>query len=291
MKRQRSPAAASAFVGLLAVSAFACGGAVPPSSPLASLSDVTPAQWRALAERRVFFGHQSVGANVMAGVAEILAANPQIRLTVHESKDVNAGSEPAIYHANVGRNFYPLEKSDEFAEIAARALAPGDVGMVKYCFVDVEREVDPDSLFLAYRTRIADLRRQNPGLTVVHFTMPLTTVETEAGYWKNRLLGRVTFRDLNVARNRYNELLLQTYGGQEPVFDIAALESRRPDGSRAYFRKGGKTVYAMAEESTSDGGHLNEGARRMVAEQFLIFLARLPRERVAGPAGSGTSPS
>ena len=83
-------------------------------------------------------------------------------------------------------------------------------------------------------------------------------------------------RDVNAIRNRYSTLMLAAYSGRAPVFDLATLESTRPDGSRSFFTRGADTAYTLAEEYTSDGGHLNEAARRMVAEQLLIFLARLP---------------
>src|SRR5207249_2541124 len=111
------------------------------------------------------------------------------------------------------------------------------------------------------------------------FTMPLHTDQGTLGHWKQKLRGYATERDLNVLRNRYNALLRQTYIGKEPVFDIAALESRHPDGSRAYFQRAGEIVYTLAPELSTDGGHLTEGAQRMVGEQLLIFLTQLPTSR------------
>ena len=248
---------------------LACGGDPGlPSVSLWELSDVKPAEWSALASRRVFFGHQSVGENVMQGVSEVLAAHPELHLTVIESKNLNPGATPGFYHAKVGRNEHPEEKAVEFAQIAARALlAPGSVGMVKFCYVDVQSDTDPNALFGEYRERMADLEARKPGLTIVHFTMPLHTDQGTLGHWKQKLRGYATERDLNVLRNRYNALLRQTYIGKEPVFDIAALESRHPDGSRAYFQRAGEIVYTLAPELSTDGGHLTEGAQRMVGEQ------------------------
>lgn len=240
---------------------------------LPSLGDVTDAQWEALARRNVFFGHQSVGNNMMEGVAAVLADNPRIRLSVVESKDLDSAQAPAIRHANVGRNFFPLEKMDEFVQVSSRL--GGGVAMVKLCFVDVEPDTDVQALFGEYQRRMSELRSRYPDLTIVHFTIPLTDPENWKGYLKKKILGRPTERDRNWVRNRYNAMLLQAYEGREPVFDIARLESTLPDGGRAYFRRGADSVYVLAEQYTTDGGHLTPAARRMVAEQFLIMLARL----------------
>ena len=271
----------AAVLALLLVAATGCkkeeGTATMPTSQLPQLADVDSASWARLAQRRIFFGHQSVGQNIMDGVAEVVTANPHIRLLVVETKDIDAMRAPGLYHGRVGRNAHPSEKEAEFASIAGGAFssAPG-VGMVKLCYVDVGPDTDPAALFDSYQRRMAELSARHPGLTLVHVTMPVTTSESTRGYWKNKLLGRRTARDLNAIRNKYNALLRAAYVGHAPVFDLAALESTRADGSRAFFRRGADSVFTLAEEYTSDGDHLNDAARRMVAERFLIFLATLP---------------
>ena len=277
----------AAFSAALLGAAACGGGSMQTSSAggrlLFSFQDVTGAQWTALAHRRVFFGHQSVGQNIMDGVAEVLTSHPEIGLKVVESE--NLAGEPAFYHARVGRNEYPLEKIGELVQVADRAFGTGNgVVMVKLCYADAQPGTDARALFEAYRRQIETLRARHPGVTVVHFTMPLTVSEGRKEYFKKKFLLRVTDRDRNVVRNRYNRLLLAYYGGKEPVFDIARLESTRPDGSRLFFMQGADTVYSLAREYTPDGGHLNEVARHTMAEQLLIFLARLSPPAAPGGA-------
>ena len=80
-------------------------------------------------------------------------------------------------------------------------------------------------------------------------------------------------------RERFNELMRTTYADREPVFDLAAVESTRPDGSREVLDVGGSRAYALVSAYASDGSHLNEAGRRRVAEELLVFLARLPESR------------
>ena len=213
----------------------------------------------------------------MKGLSEVLETHPEIRLTVVESKELGPRGVPGFYHARVGKNGHPDQKTDEFVRIASRELAvPRSIGMVKMCYVDVTEDSDPRVLLDDYQRKIAALRAKNPGLTVVHFTMPLVTGESTLHYWKLKLRRYSTERDRNIIRNRYNELLRQAYGGREPIFDIAEIESTHADGSRSFLKRLGKVVYVMSREYTDDGGHLNEAARRLVAEQLLVFLAKLP---------------
>ena len=69
------------------------------------------------------------------------------------------------------------------------------------------------------------------------------------------------------------------YRGREPVFDLATIESTRPDGRREAIRAGSRSGYALVPAYTSDNSHLNEQGRRRVAEELLVFLARLPVPR------------
>ena len=274
MPHDHSLRAPSVLLGLCLVLA-GCGERVAQQVTVeqhALLSDVTPAQWQTLAGRRIFFGHQSVGGNIMAGVADLLKANPQIRLKVVETAEADSNSGPGFYHALVGRNGDPQSKTDAFVRSAGRL--GGGVAMLKYCYVDVNEQTDPAQLFEQYRRAVEDLRARHPGLTIVHVTLPLQIVENWKGILAAKLRGRTTFRDLDAIRNRYNALLRASYV-HDPIFDLAKIESTHADGSRSFFVRGRDTVYALADELTSDGGHLNEVGRRAAAEQLLVLLARL----------------
>ena len=275
-----------AATALLALGA--CGGSMKSTdqaaAPLPTLNDVTDAQWAALAQRQIFFGHQSVGGNIMRGVAEVLAANPRIRLNVVESRALGDTAPPAFRHALVGRNDFPIEKFDDFATLASSGFGPdGGVAMLKLCYIDIHTHTDAEDLFAQYQRRVERLRAANPSLTIVHFTSPLTTIENWKGQLRARLTGNNTQRDRNVVRHRYNELMRRAYEGREPLFDIARLEARLPDGRSVFYRAGDQDVPLLAPQYTDDGGHLNAAARRMVAEQLLVMLARLdpPRPTVA----------
>jgi hypothetical protein len=147
-------------------------------------------------------------------------------------------------------------------------------------------DTDAGALFGEYRKRMAELRALHPGLTIVHFTMPLKEPENWKGYVRKKLRGEPLEVESNAVRNRYNALLRQAYEGTEPIFDVARLESTLPDGRRTFSRRGADTVYVLAPLHTDDGGHLNAAARRMVAEQLLILLARLEAPAPAAAASS-----
>ena len=111
---------------------------------------------------RVFFGHQSVGQDVLDGIRGLYAA---------------AGRPPpAIEDARLGANGQPLLKIEDF-DTRMRAGAAGrvDVAMMKLCYVDVTAATDVTTLFETYRTTLAALERDFPDTAFLHVTVPLTT--------------------------------------------------------------------------------------------------------------------
>lgn len=186
--------------------------------------------------------------------------------------------------ARIGKNREPETKADAFAAVLEGGFGhePGAVAMYKYCYVDVLPDTDADALFDDYERRIERLRGLYPELLMVHMTLPLHAAHDGIRERILTRLGRNTQTALNLKRNRYNARLLERYGGIDPIFDLARIESTRADGTRAFTRYRGQNVYRLAPEWTYDGGHLNEEAQRRIAERLLVFLARLPRPD--GPA-------
>jgi len=244
-----------------------------PEAPPADFESVTAEQWQTLGARRFYFGHQSVGGNLVAGMEEVLAEHPEIPLRIVEATTLDSASGPGLYHARIGRNGVPASKTDAFMAIVDGG-DPG-VGMLKYCYLDVTGDTDPAALFAEYRAAMDDLRARHPGLVIVHVTIPLTANDGRREWLKARLRGRATARDRNVLRSHYNALLRQAYVGKEPVFDLARLESTTSDGRRTFFNRNGEPVYYLAPEYTDDGGHLNALGRRVAAKELLAVLAGL----------------
>jgi hypothetical protein len=245
-----------------------------------ALGQVPEAAWQGLAAKRIFFGHQSVGANIMEGVADVVRDEPRIGLRVGVGAGALAGGG-CFAHGPVGRNGDPGLKTDDFARLIEGPLRGRvDVAFHKYCYVDISENTDVAALFDHYRTTMARLRAEFPGVVFVHVTTPLVRVESGPRAALKRLLGRTPGRyGANFARERFNDLMRDAYRGREPLFDLATIESTAPDGRRETIRFGNRSGHALVPAYTADGSHLNEVGRRRVAEELLVFLARLPSSR------------
>jgi hypothetical protein len=241
---------------------------------LAELGDSAKAR---LAAKRVFFGHQSVGGNIMDGVADIVRQQPSLGLRL---VDLDAASrEPAGFfaHACIGRNNDPLSKTAEFERLMEQGLAARvGVAFHKYCFVDVTGQVDVAALFAAYKAAMDRLRTSHPKVRFVHVTVPLTWPQSGPKALVKRLFGRAPagYAD-NFRREEFNDLMRRQYLGREPLFDLAALEATDIDGRTVSIGFQGRTGRSLFGPYACDGGHLNESGRRHIAENLLVFLAEL----------------
>ena len=262
----------------LAMAAWACEDGMAESATMTSSSatyaDVTPEAWSRLSARRVFFGHQSVGGNLLDGVSDLAAAGNDV-IEVRDAAASPGLTEPGLYHARLGRNGSPETKLADFAA-AVNAAAPGPLtAAMKFCYVDVTADTDPTALFEAYRRTVDELRAARPDLTVVHVTMPLLRDRGTLRHFAAAVRGLGSGREVNAVRHRYNELLRTEYAGREPVFDLARIEATGADGELRTIGFGGQRVEVLAPEWTNDGGHLNEAGRKRAAAEFLALLASL----------------
>jgi hypothetical protein len=240
-----------------------------------------------LSQRRVFFGHQSVGVNLLDGI-RALASQQHVAIQVAEPQAT--GIAPgSIGHAFVGRNLDPLSKLRDFEQAFASGTAAGaDLAMVKFCYVDVTADTDANALFSEYQAAMARLRAAYPGTTIVHVTVPLTTIQ---GGWKaivKRLIGRAPgrFAD-NVRREEFNTLIRTAYQGREPLFDLARSESTHPDGRLETAEWGGRTVPMLVPDLSDDYGHLNREGQLQAGRELIAVLASAPvRRQQAGGAAT-----
>lgn len=247
---------------------------------LPSINEVNTESWQKLSQRKVFFGHQSVGLNIFEGIEDLMRVNSRIKLNIIESIKPCDFVTPVFSHYPIGMNTNPKSKCDVFSAFMNSGLGDKlDVAFFKFCYVDIGPHTNVQELFDAYRKTMTSMRGKYPRMTFVHVTVPLTSIQTGPKAMLKTILGRpLVGHEDNIKREEYNTMLRKEYEGKEPVFDLALIESILPDGSRSFVERNGKHYPCLAPQYTNDGGHLNETGRKHVAEQFLIFLAKLQEQ-------------
>jgi hypothetical protein len=239
------------------------------------LDAVSQDRWEALARKKIFFGHKSVGQNIVQGLREVLSERPAIKLEIKETFDPKDFAEPVFAHSPIGTNRDPASKIDRFREILDSGVGQAaDVAFFKFCFIDFDHETDIASVFKSYVELVDDLEIRFPDLKVVTFTVPLLSKPVGIMTRLKKLLGRLPwYEEENIKRNLYNDMLRARFKGS--LFDLAAIESRIDATKKATFREKGKDYELLYRPYTDDGGHLNATGRRIVALELLSFLATL----------------
>jgi len=224
-------------------------------------------------QRRIFFGHQSVGSNLLEGLHQ-LAEQAGVAIHVAEVSKANAIFPATLGHALIARNGDPVQKIQNFERALGEQAAAIDFALMKFCYVDFNAHTDVKALFGRYQAMLAGLKAKYPGMTFIHVTVPLTTTQRGIKANLKKMMGRAPAGVLeNLRRDEYNTLVRQAYLGREPVFDLARLESIAPDGSKAAVEWQGRMVPELAVAYTDDGGHLNEVGKLNAAREFISVLA------------------
>jgi hypothetical protein len=229
--------------------------------------------WDRLSCKRICFGHQSVGKNLIDG----LMAGTKGRLNIVESSDPETFRQPVFAHFRVGQNCDPLAKFEDFKTVMTSGVGESvDVAFFKLCYVDITAHTEVENLFNAYRRMMDDLALTYPAVTFLHVTVPLRRLESGVFQWiKAQWRGDDRERLAQVKRHAYNELLRATYGSSGRLFDLAAAEATYPDGRVSVIRHEGGTLPSLVSDYTDDGGHLNGRAAERIVARLLACIGSI----------------
>lgn len=267
-KAKRLWFAALALAGVAVVAV--AGGAVylkQSSAPFVAGGQTTetdPAQLAGLEGHRIFFGHQSVGRNILEGV-HALEANERAGLPIVTVEEPGAlGSLQGGYIANavIGKNGDPASKFKAFNDYMRSGVGDQvDVALMKLCYLDLKATANPHEIFREYRDTMQTLEADYPNVKFIYTTVPLTTDAGFKSSYKNTL------------RTEFNSLVRSQLADKR-VFDIAYLETASPEGASEPQSLLGFSYESLRPEYSSDGSHLNAAGKERAAHAFIAELSR-----------------
>lgn len=262
---------------LLLVSIMGCSGGKMEEQKMKykKISDVPASAWEKLSKKKIYFGHQSVGNNIIEGINELIVRYPQIKLNIVETTDLSMSKKSGFIHSKIGKNTDPKSKIDMFKKnIDSSDL---DIAMLKLCYVDFKAKSNIEEIFDYYSSTIELLEKANPNIKIVHFTAPLVENKFSFKVLLKKILNKKIIWELddNVTRNLFNKKIVKKYSMSSNIFNIALIESTKTDGARVTFNRGNSDYYSLNPEYTDDGSHLNTKGRVIVAEQLLLLLVSM----------------
>lgn len=224
-----------------------------------------------LKTKKIYFGHQSVGNNLIDGIKYHLQENPESNISISELIDtlnINSG----LNHSNIGKNRDPISKINSFNKLIENDLNNQiEIAGFKFCYVDFNDETNIQEVFSNYREVMDNLSEKYPKINFIHFTVPLKTIENNPKNFIKKILGKDIGLKNNKARQEFNNLLVEHYD-QNSIFDIAKIESTYPNGKRNFSLVNNEKIYSMVNEYSNDGGHLSDYGKKYIGGEFLMFL-------------------
>ncbi|TAH32144.1 hypothetical protein EYC58_05760 [Candidatus Saccharibacteria bacterium] len=225
----------------------------PPAGPL------TAQQLTALKSKRILFGHQSVGANMVDGIPALYSSYSVSPPTMIDASQINSTSGGFFADFYVGVNGDPVGKTADFNTTVRQYSSKLDIALMKFCFIDIVQGVNVSQVFNAYKSVMDQLVSDFPAIKFVYATAALDEYSV----------------DNAVTREQLNTLIRNQYASTGRLFDLAAIESTRPNGTRVSGTSGGNTYYQLYDAYSSDGGHLNATGEQVVDTAFFTLLAQL----------------
>lgn len=236
---------------------------------------VTDAEIEKVAGKKVLFAHMSVGNNILQGIDELKARDSRFnKINVIEYSEGIAVETPGIYHFLIGDNSFPEKKIQScFDILSQRELGTlFDALILKFCYVDIMGDAEPEALFSGYSRFVDSVKRGFPDLEIVHVTVPLTVRYQGIKGWLKFHLSR---EPGNEKRSIFNRKMIETFGKDDLVYDLARLEALDSRGKELFYMSRGQKVNYLAGEYTDDGGHLNAAGRKKAAMELVKILGRL----------------
>lgn len=217
----------------------------------------------------MFFGHQSVGSDILEGIKDDFPDLPIIDIEGNPRGEPSTG----LFHARIGKNGDALSKLDSFCEYVLSPRHGYDLAVMKLCYADINRNSDINETLSQYMSMTKRLQIEIPMTKLIHTTVPLRVIRLGARSFLRKWTGRrVNAIDDNSARHLFNQSLRQHFVPPHRIFDLARIESTTPTGNPCNIKYFGGSVPSLFPAYSTDGGHLNALGKSIFAREFVSML-------------------
>ncbi|MBD3289553.1 hypothetical protein GF337_12180, partial [candidate division KSB1 bacterium] len=153
---------------VLIMNQFQCGGQkkVDIKNDLSAIKQIPAEKWELLKTKNFYFGHQSVGFNIIEGIELIMLEIPEISLDIKETKSASDFKSSIFAHSAVGENKDPFSKIMDFKNIMHSGVGDSvDYAFFKFCYIDIKEDTDVQRVFATYKKVLDSLEMRFPNTT------------------------------------------------------------------------------------------------------------------------------
>lgn len=249
------------FVGMAAATNIQSQAIIIDHNCIDQKDCIIPLAWLNKARKlNVFFGHQSVGWNILEGL-ESLASENNARYRVNIIENPPPGwfaTNTGIGHADIGENGNPIFKIRDFNTKVSKHPGYGrnlNAALVKICFADINSQTNVKEIWNEYVSNMDNLKRRFPNLTLVWCTCPIVSNES------------------NERREAFNKLVREyCQNSHSMLYDIADIEAYTPASKVCVM--GSQKI--LCKTYSQDGEHPDSDAgKQRLARGWWWMLARV----------------
>jgi len=88
-----------------------------------TMQQLTENDWTRLSGQRYFFGHRSVGSNIIEGIVDLKKESNTTRFTISEINNNSDLQGNVFTHLSIGRNLEPKSKIDGFQKYSGEWIS------------------------------------------------------------------------------------------------------------------------------------------------------------------------
>lgn len=244
---------------------------------LSELKNIPQEKWDKLVSKRIYFGHQSVGYNIINGVEDVIKEISDIKFNIIETRNPDKIDNSVFAHSQNGENKDPMSKIYDFKKNIEGGLGDKvDIAFFKFCYVDIKKDTDIKEVFQNYSEVMDTLISKYPDVNFIHVSVPVRVRPKGIKTTIRRLLGIVVPDEMdNLKRIEFNNMLHNKYGSNNKIFDLAKYESTDQNGKRLIFKTKGKKNMFLVPEYTHDGKHLDATGRKVIGRELLMYLSSI----------------
>lgn len=251
---------------------------VPAADRRGGPTSPDPADLERIKAARIFFAHQSIGADILSGLDRVLDPERRIQPRLVAEGAASELHKSYFAHARVGRNGDPESKLDAFARWIDSDLGETpQVALLELCYADLHPGTRVDGLFERMRSTFRSLATRHPRTCLVPVTVPLLTTPGGLGGWLRGFTGIGDgMAQANMRRGELNRCLRAEFR-RECLFDLARIEATGPDGALHRFERNGAFFESLAPVNSYDGAHLNAVGQVRAARELLRVIGEALR--------------
>lgn len=237
-------------------------------------NQIMPSMLKQIDQTTIYFGHRSVGNNILGGINE-WEKDAGIQLNIVDSDEFSEVKSPAFVHFRIGENGDPIGKIDAFVSAIARISNDTfSLAFFKFCFADISDTTQINPLFNYFKEQMLYLKDNYPNIKIILVTAPYTSIQKGMkAIIKRALLMPLGGQMENMRRSEFNDRMVNEMGNEFPIFDLARVESTLPKGEPNTYNFKGNTYPALADIYTHDQCHLNDYGSKIAAYNLIAFLS------------------